>query len=239
MENEPDNYEDMPHEDLVALIEHLEEENQSLMEELRDAQKEARKKKGGKGIDGDTQRQVDSLRDKLDDVTADRDRIREEAASYKAKFQNSEDQRKSLEDQLRRALDEKDLLDKEFQDRKDSIEKDKRKNEERQRQEKEERSEKSNLLQELITLRNEKEDIDARCDELMGKETEMNDLIVQLNAEKDYFETKYIEMTSTHQDLHSQIHELNEALQKETESSSLAVLSSSSKDVGGAGAHID
>ena len=106
MENEPDDYKDYSHEDLLGIIDNLEEENQSLMEEIRQRDKEENRKagkRGGRAMDSDAQDQVDSLRKKLDDVTADRDRIREEAASYKAKFQNSEEERSSLEDQLKSA----------------------------------------------------------------------------------------------------------------------------------------
>ena len=219
MENEPDDYKDYSHEDLLGIIDHLEEENQSLMEEIRQRDKEENRKagkRGGRAMDSDAQDQVDSLRKKLDDVTTDRDRIREEAASYKAKFQNSEEERSSLEDQLKRALEEKSLMEKEFQDRKDEKDKDRRKTEERIKHEKEERNEKSNLLNELITLRNEKEDTDARYIELKSKEAEMNEFIVQITTENGELESKYIEMHSAHQDLLSQLNEKNEALQKET-----------------------
>ena len=96
-----------------------------------------------------------------------------------------------------------------FQDRKDAKDKDKRKTEERVKQEKEERNEKSNLLQELITLRNEKEVIEAKCHEAESKEMAMNELIISLEKEKSDFETKYFETHS----LLPQIQEKEEKVQ--------------------------
>ena len=133
---------------------------------------------------------------------------------FKAQYEHCEDQRKSLEDQLKRALEEKDSLEKEFQQKKDAKERDKRKSDEQNKKEKQEKSELNTLLNENINLKTDLDLANAKCMDFIKKEQELHTLIIQLQTDNDALQTKNIEYSSAHHDINTQINDANEALEK-------------------------